>query len=183
MRKLWLALVGGFCGAFTRYALSSPLLRLAAGLPGGHAAFPYDILFVNLSGALLLGLLFGLFEHGAPVSPDVRLTLGTGFLGAYTTFSSYMIGTDQLLAHGKLLAGILYLVGSVAGGITLAFVGFRLAGLGWARWRAMASASVSEELLVDGGWEDLPGYMPDTVTDRNVSAPLTTGADGERWSR
>ncbi len=183
MRKLWLTLAGGFCGAITRYALSAPLLKLASRLPDAHAAFPYDILFINLSGALLLGLLFGLFEHGAPISPDVRLTLGTGFLGAYTTFSSYMVGTDLLLAHGQTLAGILYVVGSMTGGVTLAFVGFRMAGLGWARWREMASASVSEELLVDGGWEDMPGQEPDAVTERNASASLTASADGERWSR
>lgn len=183
MRKLWLTLAGGFCGAITRYALSAPLLKLSSRLPDAHAAFPYDILIINLSGALLLGLLFGLFEHGAPISPDVRLTLGTGFLGAYTTFSSYMVGADLLLAHGQTLAGILYVVGSMAGGVTLAFVGFRMAGLGWARWREMASASVSEELLVDGGWEDLPGQEPDGVTKRNASGELTASADGERWSR
>ena len=55
MRKLWLTLAGGFCGAITRYALSAPLLKLSSRLPDAHAAFPYDILFINLSGALLLG--------------------------------------------------------------------------------------------------------------------------------
>lgn len=183
MRKLWLALAGGFCGAITRYALSAPLLRLSSRLPGAHAAFPYDILFINLSGAFLLGLLFGLYEHGAPVSQDVRLTLGTGFLGAYTTFSSYMVGTDQLLAQGSLLAGMLYVLGSLAGGVLVAFGGFRVAGLGWARWREVVSASVSEELLVDGGWEDMPGHAPDAVKDQEARVPVTTRAGGERWPR
>ena len=40
--------------------------------------------------------------------------------------------------------------------------------LGWARWREMASASVSEELLVDGGWEDMPGQGTDGVTKLNA---------------
>jgi CrcB protein len=184
MRKLTLTLAGGFCGAITRYTLSAPLLRLASRLPGAHAAFPYDILFINLSGALLLGFLFGLFEHGAPVSPDIRLTIGTGFLGAYTTFSSYMVGTDQLLAHGQILAGILYVMGSMAGGIILAFVGFRLAGAGWKSWRDLAAASVSEELLVDGGWEDTAKRASSgSMTRRSVNASMAADADGERVPR
>lgn len=181
MRKLSLALAGGFCGAVTRYALGAPLLRLAAGLPGARAAFPYDILFINLSGAFLLGLLFGLFEHGAPISGDVRLALGTGFLGAYTTFSSYVVGADQLFAQGKALAGILYVSGSMAGGIVLAFAGFHLAGLGLARWRAVASASVSEELLVDGGWDDPLDRAPDPMIAPEARTPVATSANGERW--
>lgn len=180
MRKLWLTLAGGFCGAITRYALSAPLLRIVSKLPDAHAAFPYDILFINLSGALLLGFLFGLFEHGAPVSPDVRLTLGTGFLGAYTTFSSYMVGSVQLLAHGQLLAGMVYVLGSMMGGIFLAYTGFRLAGAGWKNWQGLASASVSEELLVDGGWEQTPGHLQDAIMERNASASITAGAEGER---
>lgn len=185
MRKLLLTLAGGFCGAITRYELSAPLLRLAARLPDAHAAFPYDILIINLSGALLLGILFGLFEYGAPVSPDVRLTLGTGFLGAYTTFSSYMVGTDQLLAHGQILAGMLYVAGSMAGGVILAFMGFRLAGAGWKSWQGLATASVSEELLVDGGWEDTPDLAPEVTTkpEWSASASLTVGADGERGAK
>ena len=181
MRKLSLTLAGGFCGAITRYALSAPLLRLASGLPGARAAFPYDILFINLSGALLLGFLFGLFEHGAPVSPAVRLTLGTGYLGAYTTFSSFMVGADLLLAHGQILAGMLYALGSMAGGIMLAFIGFRLAGAGWKSWQRVMSASVSEELLVDGGWEDAPDRVTDATPARNASAPLAAGSKGEWW--
>ena len=181
MRKFSLALAGGFCGAVTRYALSAPLLRVAAGLPGARTAFPYDILFINLSGAFLLGLLFGLFEHGAPISGEVRLALGTGFLGAYTTFSSFVVGADQLIAQGQALAGILYITGSIAGGVLLAFAGFQAARLGWARWQAVASASVSEELLVDGGWDDALDYAPSTMTEREMRTPVATSADGERW--
>lgn len=183
MRKFTLALAGGFCGAVTRYALSAPLLRFAAGLPGAQAAFPFDILFINLSGAFLLGMLFGLFEHGAPISADVRLTLGTGFLGAYTTFSSYVVGADQLLAQGRVLAGILYVTGCMAGGIFLAYAGFHTAGLGLARWRDMASESVSEELLVDGGWDDPQDRALDTVVDQEMRTVATTSAHGERWPR
>jgi fluoride exporter len=152
-RKLLLVLAGGFCGAVIRYLLAQPLLALAAALPGAHTGFPYDTLLINLSGALVIGLLFGAFEHGAPISPDVRLTLGTGFLGAYTTFGSFMVGAATLLRHGQFPAALLYLVVAMAGGVTLAFAGFTLAGARIER-RRMARLAASEQSLVDGNWED-----------------------------
>ena len=142
MRKLWLTLVGGFCGALTRYLLGAPLLSLATRLPLATAAFPYDILTINLSGALLLGGLFGLVEHGAPVAPDVRLTIGTGFLGAYTTFSSFMVGADNLIIHGHALAALVYVIGSMVGGVALAHAGVLLAGVGWRGWRRYVRPSI-----------------------------------------
>lgn len=160
-RKLLLVLAGGFCGAITRYALSRPFLALAAALPGAHAGFPYDILLINLTGALLIGLLFGAFEHGAPLSPDARLALGTGFLGAYTTFSTFMVGAATMLRHGQTLEALLYLCGAMAGGVALAYAGFTLAGILLERQRAWA-LSASDELLVDGGWENAPD---ESVTD------------------
>lgn len=158
IRKLLLVLAGGFCGATARYALSKPLLTLAASLPGAHSGFPYDIPLINLTGAFAIGLLFGAFEHGAPLSPDVRLGLGTGFLGAYTTFSSFMVGAATLLRHGETLPALLYLCGAMVAGVALAFAGFALAGVLVERGRAWR-LSVSEELLVDGGWEDAPARI------------------------
>ena len=132
--KLWLTLAGGFCGALTRYLLGAPLLALAAALPLANSAFPYDTLAINLSGALALGALFGLVEHGAPVAPDVRLAIGTGFLGAYTTFSSFMVGTVSLVSRGHPFAALLYVAGSMVGGVVLAHAGVLLAGWGWRGW-------------------------------------------------
>jgi CrcB protein len=152
-RKLLLVLAGGFCGAVIRYLLAQPLLALAAALPGAHTGFPYDTLLINLSGAFVIGLLFGAFEHGAPIAPDVRLTLGTGFLGAYTTLGSFMVGAATLLRHGQCPAALLYLVVAMAGGVTLAFAGFTLAGARIER-RRMARLAASEQSLVDGNWED-----------------------------
>lgn len=154
-RKLLLVLVGGFCGATLRYLLSKPLLSLAAALPGAHAGFPYDILLINLSGAFVIGLLFGAFEHGAPLSPDARLALGTGFLGAYTTFSSFMVGAATMLRHGQTLPVLLYLCGAMAAGVGLAWAGFALSALIFERQR-MWRLSESDEMLVEGGWEDAP---------------------------
>jgi CrcB protein len=172
-RKLLLVLAGGFCGAVIRYLLAQPLLALAAALPGAHTGFPYDTLLINLSGAFVIGLLFGAFEHGAPIAPDVRLTLGTGFLGAYTTFSSFMVGAATLLRHGQFPAALLYLVGAMAGGVTLAFAGFTLAGVIIER-RRMARLAASEQSLVDGGWQvalSAPGDLDDAerVSDERLA--------------
>ena len=147
MRKLWLVLAGGFAGAGARYLLGGPLLSHMSFLPGAHAALPYDILVINLTGALVIGLLFGLVEHGAPVSPDARLVLGTGFLGAYTTFSSYMVGADLLATHGHVLAAALYVVGSMAGGVALAYTGIVLSGLAWRAWRRRSGARMRARSL------------------------------------
>ena len=129
LRRLALVLVGGFCGTLARYYLAAPLLALAAlVLPGGHSGFPFDIFAINLSGAFALGLLYGLAEHGVRVSPDTRLALGTGFLGAYTTFSTFTVGGDTLLLGGAWLTGTLYLAGSVALGVFCAHLGHVVAG-------------------------------------------------------
>lgn len=153
LRKLTLVLAGGFCGTIVRYLLSKPLLALASALPDAHAGFPYDILLINLSGAFVIGLLFGAFEHGAPVSADARLFLGTGFLGAYTTFSTFMVGVASFFQHGRPIVALLYLSGSMAAGVALAMAGFALSGAMIMQLREM-SASASEEFLIDGGWED-----------------------------
>lgn len=132
MRKLAYVAAGGFCGALARYLLAAPLLALAAHLtlPGVESGLAYDVLAINLSGALALGLIYGLVELGAHVPHDIRLLVGTGFLGAYTTFSTYVYGGEQLLASGKfplMLAGGLYLVGSLALGVFCAQCGYWLA--------------------------------------------------------
>lgn len=131
MRKLALVSAGGFCGALTRYLLAAPILALAARLPrlpGAHTGFPYDVLLINLTGALALGVIYGLVERRIHVAHDLRLLLGTGFLGAYTTFSSYVYGGVQLLMTGAWFTGALYLVGSLAAGMLCAQSGFWLAG-------------------------------------------------------
>jgi CrcB protein len=148
-----IVLAGGFCGAVTRYLLTKPLLALAGALPGAHTGFPYDTLLINLTGAFLIGLLFGAFEHGAPISPDLRLALGTGFLGAYTTFSSFVVGAASELQHGQALTALIYLCGALAGGVALAFAGFTLAGYLVERWRA-ASLDAQEVALAGDDWPD-----------------------------
>ena len=130
MRRFALVFAGGFCGTLARYLLAAPLLALAAALwPGRRGGFPFDILLINLTGALAMGLLYGLFERGVALSADARLLLGTGFLGAYTTFSSLAYGGDQLLLRGASTVALVYFVASMALGVACAHLGVSLAGI------------------------------------------------------
>lgn len=82
MNLVWIV-IGGSLGALSRYGATLLFTRLFG------TSFPYGTLAVNLSGCFLIGLVLGLAERGAIVSPAVRLFFVTGFLGALTTFSTY----------------------------------------------------------------------------------------------
>jgi CrcB protein len=157
MRRFALVFAGGFCGTLARYALSFPVVALAHRLPPLAATgVPIEILVINLTGALALGLIFGLVEHGAKISHDARLALGTGFLGAYTTFSTLVYGGDSLLGAGHVLPALIYLGGSIALGVLCVRVGQTLARLlrvepMWLRVRGdadEAEASLPDDLPV-----------------------------------
>ena len=85
--------------------------------------FPFGTLAVNLGGGFLLGLLTGL-----SVSGDALLVLGTGLLGAYTTFSTWMVEAQRLGEDGELVAMSLYLLGSMVAGLGAAGAGWLLGG-------------------------------------------------------
>jgi CrcB protein len=107
------AVVGGF-GALARFGLT---LLVADRF---HPHLPVGTLAVNLSGAFLLGLL-----AGAAVEGDARLIFGAGLLGAYTTFSTWMVETGELRERGDLGAAALNVGGSLA-------LGLAAVALGWA---------------------------------------------------
>jgi fluoride exporter len=114
MADWWLPLgisLGAIAGALSRH-----YLQLWLGQSWG-TAFPWGILLVNLSGCWLMGLLFGLtMQRSLLLSPAVYMTLTTGFLGAYTTFSTYGLDTIKLLEK-NLWWGLAYGCGSAAVGI------------------------------------------------------------------
>lgn len=116
-RRIGAVLGGGFCGAISRYLLSG----LIQGYLGKN--WPYDILFINLTGALLLAFLTVLAEATFLVGPTRRLLLNVGFLGAYTTFSSLILGDILLASGGNLLAALAYLLLSIIGGGLAVFLG------------------------------------------------------------
>jgi CrcB protein len=106
--------VGGFAGAITRYALA-----VWIGQRWGRS-FPLGTFVVNISGSLLIGLLMPLLTDRFIVNPQWRLLLVVGFLGAYTTFSTFEYETGALLKDGEwLFAGMNVLLSVTVGFIAL----------------------------------------------------------------
>ena len=112
--------LGGAAGCLLRYATTLGAARFLG------TGFPFGTLIVNLVGCLLAGLVFGLAEQRAGISPVIRLLVLTGFLGGFTTFSTFMAETVTLMQAGSMLLALGSFVGNnVAGGV-LAVAGIYL---------------------------------------------------------
>lgn len=93
--------------------------------------FPFGTFIVNVTGSFLMGLFAGYFAYRAGVPQHVRLFLTTGFLGGYTTFSTFSLDAALLIERNSYGTAAAYMVGSVAAGIAALFFGlavFRSAG-------------------------------------------------------
>jgi len=90
----WLALAGAL-GTLARYGLAGFVHRIDG------ASFPWGTVTVNLTGCFLAGLLWTLFENRWPVSGEIRTLVLVGFMGAFTTFSSLILETGELLGSGE----------------------------------------------------------------------------------
>ena len=121
--KWLLVMVGGSLGAASRYGIG----LLTARLWGTH--FPYGTLVVNLVGCFIIGLLFALADRSRLLTPDVRLLLITGYLGALTTFSSFSLETINAGRAGLTLQSVTNILINNLGGLSLTYLGLRLGGL------------------------------------------------------
>ena len=113
---LWIG-IGGFAGAVARYGISTWLSARWG------VAFPYGTLFVNLSGSFGLCLMVAMLSKGLDLVPHLRLALTVGFLGSYTTFSTFSAEALQLFENGQVVRGAGYVLGSVAGGGVMGILG------------------------------------------------------------
>jgi len=112
-RILWLA-VAGAAGTLARYWLSG-VVQLFTG-----TGFPWGTLAVNGLGCFVFGLVWTMAEERLVISGQVRLILLVGFMGAFTTFSTYMFETRQMLAASEGLLGLAnFIVENVAGMLLL----------------------------------------------------------------
>jgi CrcB protein len=110
----------GIVGALARYAIG----RIVTA-PTGH--FPWSTFWINITGSLVIGFVLVLLTERFPRARVARPLVATGFLGAYTTFSTYMVDTDTLLHEHDIATGIIYATASVGAGASAAFVGVLLA--------------------------------------------------------
>jgi len=116
---VWIGL-GGILGAIARHTVAEVVANRIAG------DFPLGIFIVNISGAFVLGLMAGLSERAEWISPAVRLGAMVGFLGAFTTFSTWSVDTLRLLESGRYGAALFNLLGSAGAGLFAAWVGMTL---------------------------------------------------------
>ena len=120
MPPLFLVMLGGAIGAGFRYHIGTVALRNLG--PG----FPFGTWIVNLLGGLLMGVLAGVVAR-APVSGEpLRLFLGVGVLGGFTTFSAFSLESYNMLIRGDYVIAGAYAVSSVAGSVMMLFVGLAL---------------------------------------------------------
>lgn len=114
---------GAVLGANARYWLTNLFAEKYGTL------FPYGTLVINITGSFLLGFVVVLIGNRFSVDPGYRLLIGTGFLGAYTTFSTFSYDTIALIEHGDLLPAFWNVVLSVVCSLVATFAGILLARL------------------------------------------------------
>lgn len=120
MKSFALVAVGGAAGTLSRYGIAEAL--------DADRLFPLATFLVNVTGSFALGALLAvlLVREGGP-RDRLRLLLGTGFLGGYTTYSALAVETDALLRGDHVALGLAYAVGSVAAGLVAAIAGIAAA--------------------------------------------------------
>lgn len=121
MQSILVIALGGALGALSRYGLGFWISSK------WNQGFPLGTFIINITGAFLLGFLNILFIEKLTISPLWRLGIGIGFLGAYTTFSTFSYEVIMLIEGGSLLTAGLYTLLSVMIGFTGVALGVGLA--------------------------------------------------------
>jgi fluoride exporter len=111
---IWLVGLGGFFGATARYFFNQYFAKFKL--------FPLGTFLVNTSGSFLMGLLLG----SDWISNSTRVLVGTGFLGAYTTFSTFNFELFMFKKNHRELQFFVYMISSYFFGILLSFLGFSI---------------------------------------------------------
>ena len=119
MQNILFIFIGSGLGATARYLLSLQLQSSTT-----DSKIPLGVLTCNLLGCLLIGLIFGLLKSHHPnwISPLVV----TGFLGGFTTFSTFALDAQKLIQSGNISLAVCYVLISVIGGLVLCYLGYFL---------------------------------------------------------
>lgn len=121
MDRYLMVLLGGAAGSLARYALGIAIMSRAG------VRFPLGTVAINITGSFLIGLLMTLLTERFHPHPNIRLLLVVGFLGGYTTFSSFEWETFGLVRDGARWLGLLNVLGSVILGYFAVWLGAALA--------------------------------------------------------
>jgi CrcB protein len=109
--------IGGFLGAIARFALGG----FIADRMGSR--FPYGTFVINISGSFVIGFILTLLAHHTTASPNWRYLIPVGFIGAYTTFSTFEYETLRSMQDGQMLIAMAYVSSSVIVGFAAVWLG------------------------------------------------------------
>lgn len=124
IRNLIAVSLGAIAGALSRYYVSLWFLQRFG------SAFPYGTFVINITGCFVMGFFFTLAtERILIISAEIKLLIATGFLGSYTTFSTYGLDTITLLCAQRFAPALIYWLGSAMLGITSIQLGVVIARL------------------------------------------------------
>jgi CrcB protein len=124
MKYLWVAL-GGALGSIVRYAVGLWIYKRTG------TRFPYGTFVVNISGCFIIGFVLTVLDARLGLPPAWREAIPIGFIGAYTTFSTFEYETMRLVQHGQTPSALLYVLLSVV-------IGYAAVWAGTAAGRALA---------------------------------------------
>ena len=119
--QLLLIGIGGLCGTLARYLLDVWITNAT------HATFPWGTLVINATGSFLIGVLFVLTVERGTLPAELRAPLGIGFLGGYTTFSTFMLESLRLAQDGSWTLAVANIAGSLLLGVGAIIAGVALA--------------------------------------------------------
>ena len=121
-KLLWLFLAGGL-GTLSRYGLASLIQRWAGG------QFPFGTFVVNVTGCLLFGVIAGLAAQREAISDETRLLFLVGFMGSFTTFSTFAYETAAMIESSQWGPAVINLLAHNAIGLAALFLGISIAKL------------------------------------------------------
>jgi CrcB protein len=120
MEKILFIGIGGFLGANLRFFISNWAMEKWG------PAFPFGTFVINITGSFIIGLFVTLATEKFVLEPELRLMIITGFLGAYTTFSTFALESAELILNGSRNLGLVNLLGSCFIGLIACFAGIML---------------------------------------------------------
>ncbi len=121
MGQIFAIMLGGALGALSRFIVAQLAIQLLG------KGFPYGTLIVNVLGSLLMGFLSVYFLTKANLDPMLRMAILVGFLGAFTTFSTFSMDTLILLESGAIAKGLLNIAANVCLSLLALWIGMIIA--------------------------------------------------------
>ncbi|MFV9568702.1 fluoride efflux transporter CrcB [Thermoanaerobacter mathranii] len=113
--------VGGFFGAVLRYLITIYFTKMH------RTVFPIETFMINILGSFLLSFITNFTMDKYKINTNLRLAITTGFIGAFTTFSTFSMETINLLKAREIYIALNYVILSIIGGLLMSYLGFEFA--------------------------------------------------------